>query len=285
MTEIATTAAPTLAGPKILLIGPSGSGKTHSLGTLTEWAALHKKEVFALFTENGIETLLGYWKDKGAEPPKNLHWHVALTKPIGLASLMTAADNVGKLSYESITKMVDGKRSENNAFFKILSACSNFPDDRTGDKFGPIDTFGADKIFILDSLSELSNAAMKMVIGNKPTASMPDYGVAQNNLLNFLRLLTQGLSCTVVMTGHIGREKDEITGGTKISVQSIGSALSPQIPPLFSEVILTVREADKFTWSTATFGADLKTRSLGYKDKIEPNFAQVMDVWLKRGGV
>ena len=54
----------TLQGPKILLEGPSGTGKTYALAKLVEWAAKNKIEVFILFTENGLETLLGYWKDK-----------------------------------------------------------------------------------------------------------------------------------------------------------------------------------------------------------------------------
>lgn len=274
---------PTLMGPKVLLIGPAGTGKTHSLATAVEWAEKNKREVFALFTENGLETLLGYWRDKGQPVPACLHYHSTITRPISLTSLMKAADNVGKLSYESVTKMVDPDRGNNNAFYKILAACSDFPDDRTGKKFGPVDSWGTDKIFLLDSLTELSNAAMKMVIGNKPTASMPDYGVAQNNLMNFIRLCTQGITCPFLLTGHVSREKDEISGSVKIMVQSIGSALSPQIPTLFSDVIYTVREADKFYWDTAAYGVDTKTRSLGYRSKIDPNFAPILDLWLKRG--
>lgn len=273
-----------LAGPKVLLIGPTGTGKTYSLGTLVDWAEANDKIVCALFAENSLDVLLGYWRDRGLEIPKCLHWHSAYTTPNPLATLLKAADDVGKLSYEALTKMSDPHRAANNAFFKILSACSNFTSDRDGTKFGPIDSFGPDKILIFDSLTEIANAAFKMVIGSKPTASMPDYMVAQNNLMNFLRLLTQGLRCTVAMTGHVSREKDEVTGGTKLSVMSIGSALSQQIPPLFSDVIMTVREGSNFTWDTAVFGADLKTRSLGYRSKIDPNFALIMDVWKKRGG-
>lgn len=274
-----------LAGPKILLIGPSGSGKTHSLGTLVEWAQKNNLKVFALFTETGLETLLGYWKDRNQPLPNCLHYASLLTKPISLASLMTAADNVGKMSYEAVTKMSDPTRAQNNAFYRILQACSKLTDERTGETFPGVDELDESWIFVMDSLTELANACMKMVIGNKPTAAPPDYGVAQNNLMNFLRLLTQGTRCTVVMTGHISREKDEITGGTKLGVLSIGSALSPQIPPLFSEVIMTIREGSTFTWDTAVYGADLKTRSLGYGSKLKPDFASIMDVWKKRAGI
>ena len=140
-------------------------------------------------------------------------------------------------------------------------------------------------IFVLDSLTELSNACMKMIIGSKPTASQPEYGVAQNNLINFLRLLTQALPATFVMTAHVDRQMDEITGTVKLMVKSIGKALAADIPPLFSDVILTTREATKFYWDTAAANADTKTRSLPIRGKIEPNFGQIMNTWANRANV
>jgi hypothetical protein len=272
-----------LSGPKILLEGPAGTGKTHALATAVEWAEKHNMEVFALFTENGLETLLGYWRDKGRPIPENLHYHQSMTKPVSLAALVKAADNVGKLSYEGVTKMIDPDRSKNNAFHNILVACSDFPDDRTGKKFGPVDAFGVDKLFIIDSLSELSNAALKMVIGNRPTAAPPDYGVAQNNLMNFLRLCTQGIACPFIMTAHVSREKDEITGGIKLMTKAVGAALANEIPQLFSDVIYTVRNGDKFSWDTAAANVDVKTRNLPIAAGIAPDFAQIFDKWINRG--
>jgi len=273
-------------GPKILIEGPSGTGKTYALGKLVEWAAENNTEVFALFTENGLETLLGYWRDRDLEVPANLHYHSTLTKPLALDQLLKAADNVGKLSYESITKMVDANRGgDNNAFYKILQACSDFPDDRSGKKFGPIDAFGTDRIFIIDSLSELANAAFKMVIGSKPTASMPDYGVAQNNLMNFLRLCTQGLRCTFVMTAHVDRQQDEITGGIKLMTKAIGKAMANDIPQLFSDVIYCVREGVNFYWDTAAANVDVKTRNLPIASKQAPDFRIIMDKWKNRNTI
>ncbi len=283
-TTAASTQATTLMGPKVLLEGPSGVGKTHSLGTLVDWAAAQTPAtpVFCLFTENGLESLLGYWRDHGKEVPANLHWHVAMTKTLTLDSLITGADNVGKLSYEALTKMQDGGRSKNNAFHKILSACANFPDDRTGQKFGSVDSWGADRIFVIDSLSELGNASMKMVIGNKPTASPSDYGVAQNNLMNFLRLCTQGIAATFVITAHVDRQTDEITGGIKLMTKAIGKAMANDIPQLFSDVIYAVREGTNWYWDTAASNVDVKTRSLPISSKIKPDFAQIMDKWSNR---
>jgi hypothetical protein len=275
----------TTIGPKILLEGPSGTGKTYALGTLVDWAAAQNPpvEVFVLFTENGLETLQGYWKDHGKEIPANLHWHSTLTRPLGIKSLMEAADKVGKLSYESITKMVDPNRGgDNNAFYKILSACSDFPDDRTGKKMGPVDNFGSDKIFCVDSLSELANASMKMVIGNKPTAAPSDYGVAQNNLMNLLRLYTQGIRCTFVLIAHVDRQQDEITGGVKLMTKAVGKAMANDIPQLFSDVIYCVREGQSFYWDTAAGNVDVKCRNLPIAAKQSPDFSAIMKKWTQR---
>ena len=274
-----------LSGPNVLLMGPSGTGKTYAIGTLVDWAAAHSKEVFILFTENGLETLLGYWKDHNKEVPACLHWHQQLTTTLSLKALMTGAELVGKSSYEMLTKMQDPNRAgENNSFYKILSSCADFTDDRTGKKYGPVDNFDRDKIFVIDSLSELSNAAMKMQVGIKPMAAPQDYGVAQQYIIGFLRLLTQGIPCAFVITAHVDRLLDTVTQETKTMVKSAGKALADEIPPLFSDVIYTVREGDKFYWDTAKFGVDTKTRSLGYRSKINPSFSQIMDLWLKRGG-
>lgn len=272
-----------LAGPKVLLMGPSGTGKTHSIGTLVDWCAKRNKEVFVLFTENGLETLLGYWRDRGLEVPANLRWQTLQTKPLGFKDLLSAADTVARLSYESITKMVDPNRAANNSAYKIIQACSDFKDARTGQAFGAVDSWDSTRCFVNDSLSETANAFMKMVIGNKPTASPSDYGLAQNNLMNLLRLFTQALQATFVLTAHVDRQMDQISGASRIVVKAVGQAISADIPPLFSDVILTVREADKFYWDTAAFGADTKTRSLGYHSKMVPDFATIMDVWEKRG--
>lgn len=272
-----------LMGPKICLMGLGGTGKTYALGTLAEWAAANDHELVSLFTENGLESFLGYFRDHGKEPPACVYWHQQTTKPISLKNLIATADNVGKLSYEALAKSTDMQRGgDNNAFWKILSSCADFKDDRTGKSLGPIDAFPRTRIFAMDSLTETANAAMKMQIGSRPMASPGDYGVAQNNLMNFLRLCTQGMECPFVMTAHVDREVDAITQTTKIMIKAIGKALATEIPTLFSDIIYTTREADKFYWDTAAYGVDTKTRSLGYRSKIEPNFAAIFDVWKKR---
>ena len=272
-----------LAGPNLLVNGESGTGKTYSLGTLVDWCQRNGLQAFYFDIENSLETLLGYWKDRGLEIPSCLRWHQLKVTPVSLAQMLSGAKDTGDLSYELLTKKQDPNRGLNNAFYKILTAMSDFQDDRTKEKFGAVDKFGTDRVFMLDSFTELSNAAAKMVIGSRPTMAPPDYGVAQNHLMNFLRLCTQGMACTFVMTAHPVRDKNEMTGVVHTTIKTVGTAIQAEIPPLFSDVIYAVREGNKFTWSTAEYGVVSKTRYLGYKAGINPDFGQIMSIWQKRG--
>lgn len=282
---IPTTTA--LAGPKIILEGPSGSGKTYALGTLVDWAARQtpQREVFVLFTENGLETLLGYWRDRKLAVPPNLRWHVVKTPALPLSALIDGAKKAGLMNYESLTKSVDPDRAKNNPWEKLLTVLTDFPDDRTGQKFGNIGEWPNTRILVNDSLSETSNACFRMQVGNKPVASQPDYQVAQQNLINWLRFMAQSLECTFVLTAHVQRQANEVTGTVQLMTKAIGKALGDEIPQLFSETIYTVRDGTNWYWDTAAFGVDTKTRYLPIQSKIKPDFAQIMDKWLERSRV
>lgn len=273
-----------LTGVKVMLEGPTGTGKTRAIGTLIDWCAAQNPpiEVAVLFMERGLETLIGYWSDRNQPIPSNLYWRDLITKPVGLTQMRDAAKNIGMLSYDSITKLTDGNRAANNPFEHMLLALMEFTDDRTGKKLGPVDAWGPNRVLIVDSFTEACNAASKMVIGSKPTMAPGEYGLAQNNIMNWLRLCTQGCRCHFVMTAHVSREKDEMTGGIKLMTQAIGGAISGLIPPLFSEVILTVREGATWYWDTANANVDLKTRYLPIGSKLQPDFKTIMDKWIAR---
>ena len=66
--------------------------------------------------------------------------------------------------------------------------------------------------------------------------------------------------------------------------KAIGKALRDDIPPLFSDVILSTRVVKEFWWDLASPTADTKTRYLPLEAKVKVDFAQVMDKWLARGG-
>lgn len=269
-----------LSGVNILIEGATGTGKTTSLATLAETGV----ELFVMFTESGMESFIGAWTDHGKDPPPNVHWHV-LARPKGaFATLAKSANIINTWSMDALFKLQDPDRAKSNQFFTFLEAMSDFPDDRTGKKYGPVDTWGPDRCIVIDSLTGLNHMAMSLIIGNKPMRDQRDWGMAQDQLERTLRLLTDGCKCHFVLTSHIERETDQVFGGLKITVSTLGKALPPKITPMFSDVILTYREGLTFLWSTANAQADLKARNLPLADKIQPTFTQIFSKWSSRGG-
>jgi hypothetical protein len=269
-----------LPGVNVLLEGPTGTGKTYALGTLAE----SELEVFYLFTESGLETTLGYWTDRGLDIPPNIHWHVLGRGSDSFATMASAADTINRLDLTSLSKMQDVNRGKHNQFVGLLKALSDFPDDRTGKTFGSVDSWGPDRCLCLDSLTGINPIALSLVVGGKPVKSQSDWGIAMDQIEKLIRQLTDGCKCHFVLTSHVEREMDQVLGGVKLTVSTLGVKLAPKIPPMFSDVILTSREIDKFWWSTANSQADLKARNLPLKDHITPNFTEIIKKWLSRGG-
>lgn len=269
-----------LPGVNVLIEGPTGTGKTHSLGTLADTGV----ELFALFTESGIETLLGYWTDRGLAIPDNVHWHI-LERPAGnFETLAKSAENINTVAQETLHKMQDPNRSKHNQFVGLLRALADFPDDRTGKKFGPVDSWGPDRCLALDSLTGINPIALSLVVGGKPVKSQADWGIAQDQVEKLTRQLTDGCKCHFVLLAHVERETDQVFGGVKITVSTLGRALAPKIPPMFSDVVLAQREGTKFTWTTANSQADLKARNLEIADGLPQDFAKIISKWKSRGG-
>jgi hypothetical protein len=269
-----------LPGVNILLQGEAGTGKTHSLGTLADTGV----ELFCLFTEAGLETLLGYWTDRGLPIPPNVHWHV-LERPQGSFTMLAdAAKVISDYTQDALHKLPDANKAKYKQYEGMLRALANFPDDRTGQKFGAVDSWGPNRCLALDSLTGINPIAMSLVVGGKAVKSQADWGLAMDQIEKLIRQLTDGCKCHFVLTAHVERETDLVFGGVKVTVSTLGSKLAPKIPPMFSDVVLATRTADKFSWSTANPLAVLKARNLPLADGIEPNFKLVFEKWKSRGG-
>ena len=272
--------ASTLAGFNVLLIGPAGTGKTHSLGTLVDTGI----ECFYLGLEPGLESLLGYYTDRGLPIPDNLHWHSLKSPQASFSELISSATMINTLGLDSLAKMQDPNKSKHNRFIELLKALNNFHDDRTGKDFGAVNTWTPSRALMIDGMTGLNDCAMSLVIGGKPVKNQSDWGIAQDQLYRLLKMLCEGCPCHKVILAHVSRETDIILGGTKLMVASLGKALAPQIPSMFSDVILANRQGNKWTWDTANVMADLKTRNLEIKADLPPSFKPIVDKWVTRGG-
>lgn len=264
-----------ISAPSVLLLGPTGTGKTHSLATIIE-AGL---ELFVIVTEpNGLDTLLDAVPSGAID---KLHYKVIPPARPGFDTLFDMSKKISIMNYEALSKMVPTNRT-NAQFLQVVDACRNFTCDRTGEVFGSFETFDASRAVAIDSLSGISLMAMDLTIGDKVTAHQGEWGVAMGILEKFLLGCTSNLNCLFTICGHIERETDELTQGTKLMASTLGRKLAPKIPRFFSEVVLCSTEGKNYFWNTEGLGVDLKHRALPLASKLAPNFAPVINKYNER---
>lgn len=273
-----------LQPPAVLLEGGPGSGKTYSLSTLTE-AGL---EVFVIITEpDGISSLLDAHESKKL-PMDKLHWTSCLPASLGWGAMEAMIQTIGTNSYENITaiKTGVGKDETRKPAMKLLNSLKDFQCERTGKSYGDVSTWGPDSVLVLDSLSGLSIIAMDLTIGYKPAAHQGEWGVAMNFLEKILLKMTSDRNSFFVLTAHVEKELNEISGAQQIMTSTLGRKLAPKIPRFFSEVVYAKRTVANntgvFTWATADNNVDLKNRSLPIGSALKPSFVPVVDAYRKR---
>jgi len=121
-----------------------------------------------------------------------------------------------------------------------------------------------------------------MVVGDKPNMHMGEWGIAMTLIEKLVLNLCSGLRCMFILTSHLEREVNEITGATQTMASTLGKKLAPKLPRFFSEVVMTYKQDNNFYWSTSTTGVDLKNRALPVSDKLPPSFAPIIDTYNKR---
>lgn len=268
----------TLPGVNVLLMGPSGTGKTYSIGTLVDMGV----EVFYLALESGMESLLGYWTDRGLPIPPNLHWHKLVAPAASFTDMIATAKNINMLSLDSLAKMADPNKSKHNQFISLLEALNDFPDDRTGERYGPVNSWDQSRVLVIDGATGISQCAMALVVGGKAVRNQSDWGIAQDQVEKIVRMLCDNCACHFILLAHVERETDAVLGGVKLMVSTLGKALAPKFPAMFSDVILTERQGDKWSWNTASAMADVKTRNLPIRSDNPATFADIMNKWVSR---
>jgi len=271
-------------GVNVIVMGESGTGKTTALHTIVDLKkedGSPRYEVFYQGLEPGMESLVGYYTRAGKPLPPNLHWNYTPMTVGDLESIIDAAEKINTWNLEMLAKQQDPNKATYNMAIKFLKNLNGFIDERTGTNFGRVLDWDASRVLCLDGLTGLSRAAMSMVVGGKPVRSQSDWGIAMDQVEKYLLYLTDSCRCHFVALAHIEREVDQVVGGTKITVGTLGQKLAPKIPPMFSDVIMAVRDGTAWTWDTVDSRAVLKTRNLRYAAKLPQDFGPIFASWEK----
>jgi len=265
--------------PAVLLMGDSGSGKTSALTTFLEAGI----ETFVLCTEPGGPESLVDWASRRKYPLEKLHWATALPATQGWQGLSDLINEISTKDFETISKNKSGigKGETRPAAFKMLQNIQNFTCERTGQQYGDVTTWDDSRAFCLDSLSGLSVLAWALTVGHKPTAHMGEWNIAMNFISDFIMKLTTDRKCYFVLTAHVEKEMNELTGVNQIMVSTLGKKLAPKIPRFFSEVIYA-RRSPQFLWSNNDPSIALKNRGLPISDKLAPSFVPLVQAYRER---
>jgi hypothetical protein len=253
-------------------MGDTGTGKTYSIRTLLE----ANITPFIIFTEPGMETL--------GDVLDQCHWRYIPAKTAGWSEMAEMFKKVNTLNFDLLSKTVDTNKKEYTGFLDVIAQCNNFI-DQEGEEFGDVAEFGTDRVLVIDSLSALNDMAMQLVVGGKVTRQLQDWMVAQNTLEMLINKLVSDLRCWFLLTAHLEREKNEITGGLEVMVSTLGRKLAPRLPKYFSDVIEAKREGKDFFWSTDGMGVATKARNVPIEKKLQPTFTSLVSAWKERGGI
>lgn len=204
---------------KLLFIGDSGSGKTGGLASL----ARAGYELFIYDFDNGLDILANILQhEKNAdEVLQRVHYQ-------------TFTDEMKTLS--------DGTtipKGAPKAFSNALKQLNHWKTDE--EDFGPPKEFGPDRIVVIDSLSFLSSAAMRLTLSNQGRAGewpwQSDWGIAQDYVRGVLEMLySSSFQTNVIVNAHI--QFIEAEGGeTKAYPNTLGRKLPPQVGTYFNTAV------------------------------------------------
>lgn len=266
-------------GPAVLLEGGPGSGKSYSLATIIAQGL----DLFVVGTEPRFhESIVDAVVSKGL-PRSKLHTKYIPPSKVNLATFTKNAQLANQLSFEALTQMKGSfEKPEYQQYHQLLKTLSDFVDDETQQSWGSVDTWGADRALCIDSLSGLNIMVRDYCTGAKPVLSPGEWQIMMEQEERLINMLTSNCKCMFILTAHVEREMNEVTGGTINTAGALGKKLAPKLPRFFSEVIHTHRVGTQFYWSTITEMYDLKKRSLPLSDKIPPDFGPIIAAWRAR---
>lgn len=286
-----------LPGFKELIIGDSGTGKTHVIRTLLGTGI----QPILLATEPGFRSLspcdnpacniCGPFGSENRKYPPIPWAYIPPMKPdapgtVGsLDILIEQANDTLTKTQQELTKVNDKKRKDDfPQFLEVLKMLKDFKDSN-GVKYGPVGSWGTDRCLVLDGVSSLGQMAMDMFSGRRALYDKPDYQIAQRAISNLIVYLTMQVTCPVVVIGHVGRGEDSLEGRNKVTINTVGQKLAPELPRMFDDMVHAEREGAVFTWSNVTPGTVAKARNLPLKSGMKPDLSVVVASWKKAGGI
>lgn len=235
---------------KLINVGDTGSGKTGAILSLA--AAGYKVRIADL--DNGMEALVDLMTNEKSPYPKhtleNIRWKT-MTEPMRVigGQFIPKSATVWQRMVENLENWKGDSRAL--ASGEIIS-CE--------DKLGPVSSWDAKTVFVLDTLSTAGTAALNFhlmmngALGKKRTGheGMRDIGAAQDMLDKLFQwVFDTSIKCNIILNTHVVFAKEDgknpepgYNGPIYAFPAAIGKALSPKMGKYFNHMLLTKKEGN-----------------------------------------
>jgi hypothetical protein len=211
----------------MLLMGNSGTGKTGALASL----ALAGFNLRILDFDAGCDILFDLLKSDQAALERVVFETVT-------DKLRTIGNNIvpdGRAeAFSTAMSLLDR--------WKVAAGTTGHGEIIPAYDLGPVASWGPNDILIIDSLTMLSNAAMRhtLCLNNRPAGpkQQSDWGQAMDYIENVLALLySSHIKCNVIVNAHIGYvgEDAEARGYPN----TLGQKLPPKVGRYFNTILMT----------------------------------------------
>ena len=278
-------------GTNTLLFGEVGSGKTSALPTFIAAGLKHDVELklaVVLTEPGGVESLLDAMElhappGERSLPMDRLHYSSIAPASTDWRALIDMGKKINMMGYKDLAELKSGLAKEKHKqYLDLLSLLANFKNQH-GESIGAADKLDNTWLVAVDSITGVSQMARQLAIGLKPSPHQGEWNVMMSAEEALINQLVNSTNCFTCITGHIDREMDEVLGKPQYTVALLGRKLAPRVPRMFSDVILQVRDMDKFAWSTIRRDySSLKARNVRLADNLPPTFEQIYKHWLQR---
>ena len=202
---------------KLLVAAHSGAGKTGALASLAN--AGYK--LWVLDFDNGLDILPPYVNE---DKLKNVKYQ-------------TCTDG---LQPDLLKSKFSTKKAMPTAYKNAIKYLDKWPDtNRSVMGQGDTEAFGPEDVLVIDSLSFMANAAMRLTLAEvgriKP--EIQDWYTAQNKVEDFLAFMYDDtVKCHVIVNTHIDVKENDMKQLLE-QPTALGRALPPKIPRYFNTML------------------------------------------------
>jgi hypothetical protein len=266
-------------------MGAVGSGKTRAIKTLLpiyiDEAGMEQRgagqQSFLMALEPGAETTLRGHLCGSTSLSVPIHWHYLPPTPPSWDVLKRWAMNANSMSTDALVKATDPSKGLYTQFQRLFALCDEFICQGCQENFMGIHTFTPDMTCVIDSLTGLTKIIQQCVIGGKHARSWPETLEIQGDIEDFLNLWFGEGQAHHILTSHVDRETEYVSGGDFVTVDTVGQKLAAKIAKIPDELILADVDEAGYYWCTQRPGYILKSRTIPNLQRTEPDFRSLLN--------